>query len=90
MQEIEVKTESESEKGWVFNVKIDDIEYEVSLDKEDWQRLVRQPVEAGPEELVRKSFEFLLAREPKEAILRKFNLMEISRYFPEYESVILQ
>lgn len=37
------------------------------------------------EELLRRSFEFLLAREPKESILRSFDLMEIARYFPEYE-----
>ena len=37
-----------------------------------------------PAELVRKSFEFLLAREPKESILRSFDLSVISRYFPEY------
>jgi len=37
------------------------------------------------EDLVRKSFEFLLSREPKESILRKFNLKVITRYFPDYE-----
>jgi hypothetical protein len=36
-------------------------------------------------ELVKKSFEFLLAREPKESILLKFHLKEIGRYFPDYE-----
>ena len=40
------------------------------------------------EQLVRKSFEFLLAREPKESILRSFSLPLISRYFPEYEKEI--
>jgi hypothetical protein len=40
------------------------------------------------QELVKKSFEFLLAREPKESILRKFHLKEISRYFPEYEDQV--
>jgi hypothetical protein len=39
-------------------------------------------------ELVRRSFEFLLEREPKEAILRTFDLPVIGRYFPEYERVI--
>ena len=42
------------------------------------------------EELVRKSFEFLLAREPKESILRSFNLPLIGRYFPEYEGEMRQ
>ena len=37
------------------------------------------------EQLVEKSFEFLLAREPKESILRSFSLPVIGRYFPEYE-----
>ncbi|HVB35086.1 MAG TPA: hypothetical protein VNJ52_12040 [Patescibacteria group bacterium] len=37
------------------------------------------------EDLVRRSFEFLLEREPKESILRGFNLREISRYYPDYE-----
>ena len=37
------------------------------------------------EELLRRSFEFLLAREPKESILPSFDLSVIGRYFPEYE-----
>ena len=40
------------------------------------------------EDLVRRSFEFLLEREPREAILRSFDLPLIARYFPEYESEI--
>ena len=44
--------------------------------------------EISAEQLVRKSFEFLLEREPKESILRSFNLNVISRYFPEYEQEI--
>ncbi len=39
-------------------------------------------------ELVRASFEFLLEREPKEAIMSRFDLTVISRYFPEYEGQI--
>jgi len=35
--------------------------------------------------LVRRSFAFLLEREPKESILRSFDLSVIGRYFPEYE-----
>jgi hypothetical protein len=40
------------------------------------------------ERLVEKSFEFLLAREPKESILRSFQLPLIGRYFPEYENTM--
>lgn len=38
----------------------------------------------APERLVEASFAFLLEREPKEAILSRFELPVIERYFPEY------
>ena len=38
-----------------------------------------------PEDLVREAFAFLLEREPKESILRSFDLQVIGRYFPEWE-----
>lgn len=40
------------------------------------------------EELVSRSFDFLLQRESNTSILRSFDLAVISRYFPEYERVI--
>jgi hypothetical protein len=40
------------------------------------------------EELVEKSFEFLLKRESNTSILRTFELPVIGRYFPEYETTI--
>lgn len=40
------------------------------------------------EELVAKSFEFLLKRESNTSILSSFDLPVISRYFPEYENII--
>lgn len=39
-------------------------------------------------DFVRACFEFLLAREPKEQILRRFDIPVISRYFPEFEGEI--
>jgi hypothetical protein len=41
-----------------------------------------------PEELLDASFRFLLEREPKDAILSRFELPVIERYFPEYRRVI--
>ncbi len=41
-----------------------------------------------PVRLVEESFRFLLEHEPKESILRTFDLPVIGRYFPEYEQVI--
>jgi len=40
------------------------------------------------EQLVKKSFEFLLERESNTSILRSFDLSVIARYFPEYEREI--
>jgi hypothetical protein len=41
-----------------------------------------------PIDLVRRSFEFLLEREPATSILREFRITDIERYFPEYPAVI--
>lgn len=43
---------------------------------------------AEPDALVRASFDFLLEREPRESILRSFELPVISRYFGEYTTEI--
>ena len=40
------------------------------------------------EELIKRSFDFLLKRESKESILSQFNLKVISTYFPGYEKQI--
>lgn len=37
------------------------------------------------EECIEAAFRFLLDREPKEAILGRFDVTIISRYFPEFE-----
>lgn len=41
-----------------------------------------------PAQLVEKSFEFLLQREPNTSILSNFDLSVIARYFPEFERMI--
>lgn len=41
-----------------------------------------------PEEFIEKSFEFLLEKEPKDSILRQFDIIQINDYFPEYEKEI--
>jgi hypothetical protein len=60
--------------------------HEVTLDPGDYLRLTGGAVEAS--ELIRKSFQFLLERESKESILRRFDLSVIRRYFPEYDREI--
>jgi hypothetical protein len=58
----------------------------VTVDPADYQRISGGAVSA--DELVRRSFEFLLEHEPKESILRSFSLSVIARYFPDYEREI--
>ena len=58
----------------------------VTVSPEYCQRLTSGAV--SPETLVRKSFEFLLEREPNTSILRSFELPLIQHYFPEYERTI--
>jgi hypothetical protein len=43
---------------------------------------------SSPEQLLEAAFEFLLAREPREAILARFDLPVIERYFPEFPEVM--
>ena len=43
---------------------------------------------ATPEQIIDASFQVLLQREPKEAILSRFELPVIERYFPEYPRVV--
>ncbi len=55
----------------------------VRVSRDDFARLA--PGQYDPHELVEASFEFLLEREPRESILRQFDLPVIERYFPGYE-----
>ena len=43
---------------------------------------------ATPEELVRESFVYLLEREPRESIMRAFELPIIARFFGDYPDEI--
>lgn len=58
----------------------------ITLKADYYQKLTAGKI--GAEELVRRSFEFLLEREPKDSILTEFDLPVIGRYFPEYETEI--
>ena len=76
--------------SWLCQVKVaeggSETRHSVTFTRTDFQRLT--PSGGTPQELVRRSFEFLLAREKKESILHSFALPEIASYFPEYEREI--
>lgn len=75
--------------GRTFQVKVTDGDsqstHEVTVDEDTVTSLAW---EGSLEELIRRSFDFLLQREPKESILSAFELSEISRYFPQYTEEI--
>ncbi len=89
MAEIDVRTTSEDD-GWACQVTVSEggsqTVHSVTLTSGAYERLAGGA--CGPDELVRRSFEFLLEREPKESILREFDIMVIARYFPDYEGEI--
>lgn len=60
-------------------------EHEVTVSIHDKERYGRDVTTEG---LLVSSFKFLLGREPKESILRRFALADIERYFPDYPNQI--
>ena len=61
-------------------------EHRVTLKAADFARLAKEGEQPG--DFVRRCFEFLLEREPKESIMSSFDVMVIARYFPEFETTI--
>jgi hypothetical protein len=76
--------------GWMCNVRVEEdgrtlSNHTVEVSTSDVKRLAP---ESSVEDLVGRSFQFLLEREPPQSILRRFGLADIERYFPEYPKVI--
>jgi hypothetical protein len=57
--------------------------HHVTMSRETCGRLTSG--EHASERYLEAAFQFLLDREPKESILRRFDVTAISRYFPEFE-----
>jgi hypothetical protein len=77
--------------GWDCMVTVRDgseTQHRVRVSRADLARLA--PGASDPVDLVEASFAFLLEREPKESILREFDLTVIGTYFPDYERQIGQ
>jgi hypothetical protein len=60
--------------------------HQVTMSRETCERLTSG--KHTPERCLEAAFRFLLDREPKESILRRFDVTVISRYFPEFEREI--
>lgn len=81
---IEVLLE-ESRDGWVANVTVaakTRTAHVVRISRAEHERYGGGNVE----DLVRRSFVFLLDRESNTSILREFDLSTIERYFPEFRT----
>jgi hypothetical protein len=88
MSQVEVVAAATGD-GWECAVTIlerGETHHQVRVTRGDLARL--DPGASDPVALVHASFVFLLEREPKESILRAFDLSVIGRYFPEYETEI--
>jgi hypothetical protein len=88
-QRVSVRCEPAGE-GWRCDVTVGDdagaTRHDVGVPAGDLARLA--PGHDDPEALVRTAFAFLLEREPREAILRRFDVAVIERYFPGAEAEI--
>jgi hypothetical protein len=84
---VDVRSERR-EAEWIATVRVDQggrhTEHRVTVTKEDLARYGAADVD----DLVRRSFDFLLEREPNTSILREFRITEIERYFPGFAATI--
>ena len=79
----------EAANGWLADVTVRDgatTTHRVRISKAERERYGTGDLT----DLVRRSFDFLLAREPNTSILREFDLSTIERYFPEYAREIVR
>jgi len=94
MAKISVVTLPPTDDRWRYLVEITESDgsgsktsHQVSMGK-DYYIDMTERGRIIPEEFIEKSFEFLLEREPKDSILRQFDITQINDYFPEYEKEI--
>jgi hypothetical protein len=83
-----IDVEKKSSKEFLVTVSEKDSRTEHAVTLEDAYHENLTEGKITKEELIKRSFEFLLEREPKESILSKFDLTIISNYFPEFEAKI--
>jgi hypothetical protein len=91
MAAIAVRCDGTREKGWSCLVTLREGGLNISTHHvRVWESDVTRfaPNASDPSALVKASFRFLLDRESPQMILRTFELTDIARYFPEYETEI--
>jgi hypothetical protein len=80
--------------SWRYEIEITESDgsgsqttHQVTMDKNYYMDMTENG-RIIPEEFIKKSFEFLLERESKDSILRRFDIAQINDFFPEYEKEI--
>ncbi len=90
MADIEVQEVGDEEERFQFVVTVaeagDTSTHHVTLSKADYERWGTNSADAAG--FIRRCFEFLLEREPKESILSRFDVSDIRSYFPEFDREI--
>jgi len=86
MAEIKVK-EIQNQPSTICEVVVKEgnsqTSHKVTVPDDLYQRLTNGKI--SKVDCVKAAFQFLLDREPKESIMRQFDLPVISHYFPEFE-----
>jgi hypothetical protein len=84
---IVVSKASDDARGFALQVTVkegaSETTHQVTLGRD---LLARIAPDESPEDFTRRAFAFLLEREPKESILRRFDAAVIGKYFPEFEA----
>jgi hypothetical protein len=92
MPVVDISARLASEDARAFNLVVvvrqggTETKHDVTLGRDLLLRL--SPGESA-DAFVRRCFEFLLERESKESILRRFDVSVIGRYFPDFEKAIV-
>ena len=90
MADVQIQKTGESEEGLAFSVAIEEAgsrsTHQVTLSRRDHQELGAET--ESPEQFVRRCIKWLLERESKESILGRFDIQEISQYFPRFREEI--
>ena len=78
--------------GWRCTVSVRDDRgsstHEVTVSTDDATALAAATDASDVERLLYETFDFLLEREPKESILRSFDITVVNQYFPDFEHEI--
>jgi hypothetical protein len=86
---VSVRAEARGD-DWVCEVSVEHVghltRHAVTVRQADLERWAGGTAREDVESLVARSFDFLLEREPPDAILASFDLSVIQRYFSDYDS----